>query len=75
MAGTIVLSCGHTDQVRPFGWPITLKDDDGFGRAVSYSNFCLDCYKKALEEYPEDIFINEWEIDEYLSSPEEENNN
>ena len=65
------LNCGHIDPIRPFGWPLIVKEYgcdavDGYHKQAAYYSYCRDCYVKALLDYPELIIINEWEVDEYL---------
>lgn len=64
MEGRIILTCGHEDETRPSGWPLTEKDGEG----VSESGVCLECYIRALQSHPQDILFGEYEVAEHLGT-------
>jgi hypothetical protein len=76
LQGKVIFSCGHEDKYRPTsGWRVMTKDydtfDDGsFGKCITYSNLCLDCYIKCIGTYPEQVIFDSWEEDEWLNSEE-----
>lgn len=67
----IYLNCGHTDSIRPFGWPLTVKEYgcgvvDGYHKQVAHYSYCRDCYVQALLSYPELLILNDYEVEKYF---------
>jgi len=79
LQGKVYLSCGHEDTYRPIsGWPLTVKDydtfsDGSYGKCITNSNVCLDCYIKYIGTYPENVILEPWEEQDYLFEDQEDN--
>jgi hypothetical protein len=56
--GKIILSCGHEDLRKPFGWEINQRIWDEDGEALSFSHYCTQCFAVAVLTSPEDVWTN-----------------
>ena len=63
----IILSCGHQDFNHESGWPLFSK---GVSKenypCIEYKHVCGQCLSKDLLEYPDCIFVNHKEAEEWL---------
>ena len=64
---TVILTCGHSCDVRPHGISIFQKAMARDGTpAVSYSHYCHKCYVEAVSESPDMVLFDQAEVDEFL---------
>lgn len=68
---TVILTCGHKCDVRPFGIPIALKSHDREGNlGVDLSQYCHPCYVEMVSQHPDQVLFDSVEIEQYLSGEE-----
>lgn len=71
--GVVFQSCGHVDHKFPRGWSVIYKDQTREeNKAVSYAQWCTECYGIALLQYDPYIFPDEESAYEWLQEEDNE---